>query len=101
MRKVSVFLMCLVSGALVCLGALAQDPAAGVIFFQLREFNIPFKNDPGNANVSLVRLYVSVDQGRNWQLSASSAPDGKHFRFSAPQDGLYWFAVQTVYKDSK
>lgn len=101
MRKLSVFLMCLVTGALLCLGAVAQDPSAGVIFFQLREFNIPFKNDPGNANVTLVRLYVSADQGKRWQLSASSAPDGKHFRFSAPKDGYYWFAVQTVYKDNK
>jgi hypothetical protein len=93
--------MSLASGGMLCFAALAQDPSAGVIFFQLREFNIPFKNDPNNANVALVRLYVSTDQGRKWQLSASASPDGKQFRFSAPQDGYYWFAVQTVYKDQK
>src|SRR5262245_41653822 len=101
MRKLSVLLMCLVSAAALSSAARGQDPSAGVIFFQLREFNIPFRNDPNNANVKEVRLYVSIDQGRHWQQSASAAPDGKQFRFSASADGYYWFAVQTIYKDGK
>ncbi len=101
MRKLTGLLLCLLSGGFVWLDAQAQEPGAGVIFFQLREFNIPFKNDPTNLNVALVRLYVSSDQGKTWQMSASSAPDGKQFRFSTPQDGYFWFAVQTVYKDGK
>jgi hypothetical protein len=101
MRKLSVLLMCLLSGGLVVLDAWAQEPTAGVIFFQLREFNIPFKNDPNNLNVTQVRLYVSTDQGRHWQMTSTAAPDGKQFRFSTPQDGYFWFAVQTVYKDGK
>jgi hypothetical protein len=93
--------MSLLGGGLVALGAWGQEPSAGVIFFQLREFNIPFKNDPTNLNVTQVRLYVSTDQGRHWQMTATAAPDGKQFRFSSPQDGYFWFAVQTVYKDGK
>jgi hypothetical protein len=101
MRNLSVLLMCMLGGGFVWLDAHAQEPTAGVIFFQLREFNIPFKNDPNNINVAQVRLYVSSDQGRGWRLSATVAPDGKQFRFSTPQDGYFWFAVQTVYKDGK
>lgn len=95
MRKFTAMLLCLAWGGL----AHAQDPNAGVIFFQLREFNIPFKNDPTNLNVAEVRLHVSRDQGKTWQMTASAAPDGKQFRFATPQDGLFWFAVQTIYKD--
>jgi hypothetical protein len=101
MRNLSVLLICVLGGGFVLLDAHAQEPTAGVIFFQLREFNIPFKNDANNTNVAQVRLYVSGDQGRGWQLIASVAPDGKQFRFSTPQDGYFWFAVQTVYKDGK
>ena len=75
MRKLSVLLMCLLSGGLVVLDAWAQEPTAGVIFFQLREFNIPFKNDPNNLNVTQVRLYVSTDQGRHWQMTSTDAPE--------------------------
>ena len=101
MRILSVLLVGMLGGGFAWLDAHAQEPTAGVIFFQLREFNIPFKNDPNNVNVAQVRLYVSSDQGRRWQIVASAAPDGKQFRFSTPQDGYFWFAVQTVYKDGK
>src|SRR5882672_7859093 len=96
MRKLSAsLLMCLLSGGLVWLDARAQDPTAGVIFFQHRQFNIPFKNDERNVNIAQLRLYVSTDQGRSWQHSVSAAPDARQFRYNAPQDGYYWFAVQT------
>jgi hypothetical protein len=99
MRKLlGLLLTCLLVGGLALEKARAQDPASGVIFFQHRQFNIPFKNDERNLNVVELRLYVSTDQGRNWKLSTRAAPDAKQFRFNAPQDGLYWFAVQTVDK---
>ena len=96
MRKLYVFLMCLASGGLFLTGALAQDPSAGVIFFQHRQFKIPFKNDQKNIKVTQVRLFVSSDQGRTWQFTANAAPEEQFFRFSTPTDGYFWFAVQTV-----
>jgi hypothetical protein len=51
MRNLSVLLICVLGGGFVLLDAHAQEPTAGVIFFQLREFNIPFKNDANNTNV--------------------------------------------------
>jgi len=94
MRKLSVLLACLVVGGLCWLDASAQEPAAGAIFFQHRQFKIPFKND--QRNVVQVRLYVSSDQGQTWQFTATASPQEQHFRFSTSQDGFYCFAVQTV-----
>jgi len=99
MRKL-VVLLCLMSGGLVCADVRAQD-GAGVIFFQHRQFKIPFKNDQKNINVAQVRLYVSTDQGRFWKFTATATPDEQNFRFSANQDGLFWFAVQTVDQQNK
>jgi hypothetical protein len=96
MRKLSVLLLCLLSSGFVWLDAEAQEPTAGVIFFQHRHFNIPFKNDQKSVNVAQLRLYVSSDQGRSWNFTAAAAPDSKQFRFDTPQDGYFWFAVQTV-----
>ncbi len=94
MRKLSVLLMCLLGGGLLWLDASAQEPTGGVIFFQYRQFKIPFKNE--QKNIVQVRLYVSNDQGRSWQYAANATPQEQSFRFSAPTDGFYWFAVQTV-----
>src|SRR5436190_2358591 len=96
MRKLSVLLMCVLCGGLLLLDAAGQEPNAGVIFFQHRQFKIPFKNDQKSLNVAQVRLYVSSNQGANWQHTATAAPEEQHFRFNTAQDGLYWFAVQTV-----
>ncbi len=96
MRKLSVIWVCVLSGGLAWLDACAQEPTGGAIFFQHRQFKIPFKNDQKSLGVTQVRLYVSSDQGRTWQFTATAAPEEQHFRFSTPQDGYYWFAVQTV-----
>ncbi len=94
MRKPSVFVWCLLAGALTAAVARAQEP--GVIYFQHRQFKIPFKNDQKGLNVAQVRLYVSTEQGRRWQFTANALPDEPSFRFATPNDGSFWFAVQTV-----
>lgn len=101
MRKWFVFLMCVLCGGYALLDSHAQEPLAGVIFFQHRQFKIPFKNDFKSANVNQVRLYVSSDQGRSWNLTATAAPEERHFKYSTPQDGFFWFAVQTVDTQNK
>ncbi|MBI3823907.1 MAG: hypothetical protein HY289_14660 [Planctomycetes bacterium] len=94
MRKLSVLLISVWCGTLVPSAAQAQDPAAGVIFFQYRQFRIPFNDTKGN--VKQVKLYVSTDQGQTWKLTSTAMPEEKHFRFSAAQDGFYCFDVQTI-----
>jgi RNA polymerase sigma factor (sigma-70 family) len=51
------------------------------------------------ADIKEVRLLVSADLGRTWQRVATISPDDDAFRFSAPQDGLYWLVAQTVHKN--
>ncbi|MBI2803998.1 MAG: hypothetical protein HYX68_03335 [Planctomycetes bacterium] len=101
MRTLFLLLMCLAVGGLVPIMACAQEPSAGVIFFQHRQFKIPFKNDQTTARITQVRLYVSTNQGRTWQYTATAAPIDQHFRFSTLHDGLYWFTVQTVDQQGK
>jgi RNA polymerase sigma factor (sigma-70 family) len=48
-----------------------------------------------------LRLYVSDDHGKKWQSIATISPDESAFHFVAPQDGVYWLAIQTVNKDGK
>jgi len=92
--RVKLLLMCILAAGLGWVGAYAQEPGAGVIFFQLRSFKIPFKTE--QRGVVQVRLYVSTDQGRRWHYTATAAPEDQQFRFSTPTDGYFWFAVQTM-----
>jgi len=46
-----------------------------------------------------LRLCVSDDKGKKWQLSATIPPDKSAFHFVAQRDGEYWLAIQTVSKD--
>jgi hypothetical protein len=49
--------------------------------------------------IAKVRLFYSEDQGKSWRLAKESAPTKDAVRFSAPRDGLYWFALQVIWKD--
>ena len=63
-----------------------------VIFFQHRQFKIPFKNDQKNGNITQVRLYVSRDQGRSWNLISGChgrRPRNRVFASTAAQDSLF------------
>ena len=59
-------------------------------------FRIPFNVDANNPRLLEVRLFVSEDQGQNWQRVSSVPPEQGGFQFRAEHDGLYFFTVQTV-----
>ncbi|MFO7905001.1 MAG: hypothetical protein R6U98_20215 [Pirellulaceae bacterium] len=63
---------------------------------QKREFAIPFSVDDRVAQAVEVHLYVSVDEGKNWQLHSRQPPNARHFVFRASRDGEYWFASRTL-----
>ncbi len=46
--------------------------------------------------VKQILLYVSKDQGGNWELVGGYPPDTQAAHFTAPADGLYWFRVATL-----
>lgn len=89
---------------LLALAALAGDsPVADkdVIPIKIRKFNIPTGLDSKEkALLEEVRLLVSRDQGKTWKkVQALPAEEGVRFPFTAPENGLYWFAFQYVLKD--
>lgn len=63
-----------------------------------RVFRIPFQtSQPNDRRLREVQLFVSTDRGVTWRSAATAAPDQGFFQqFTAPQDGLYWFAVRTI-----
>jgi PDZ domain len=71
-----------------------------VVEIQYRTIGIPFYVEPGKQNdIECLRLFVSQDRGKTWQRQAECKPNEKHFHFVAPDDGLYWFAMQIVGKN--
>ena len=62
-----------------------------------RSFRIPFNIEPEvRARIKEVKLCVSEDQGTTWRPISHTTPDAKVLTYRAPQDGEYWFAVQTL-----
>jgi hypothetical protein len=74
----------------------AAPPTGEQIYYtNQRVFLIPFTPGPDSANLSQVLLYVSEDLGKGYKLFSTNSPTDPKFRFTAPGDGWYWFAVQT------
>lgn len=63
-------------------------------FFSSRAFHIPFKVDP--TKTKEIILLVSRDQGKTWRRAAKMPSTDASFNFRAPEDGIYWFAIQHV-----
>ena len=60
-------------------------------------FYIPFQLSAQHASEPVeVHLYVSADQGAKWEPFQQQKINAERFRFTAPADGEYWFAVRTV-----
>lgn len=74
-------------------GAGAQMPAA--IPWSSRDLEVPYRWTGSIAGATSVVLYYSADQGRSWKTAGQAAPHVRSFRFNAPSDGEYWFAIRT------
>jgi hypothetical protein len=76
--------------------AAAQSTDAQLYYTRQPEMRIPFQRDAVN-RLKQVQLYVSTDQGRNWQLVQTAPPDAGFFPpYTAANDGTYWFAVRAL-----
>jgi hypothetical protein len=78
-------------------------PSAKVIYHNSRAFRIPFNIEPEErARIKEVLLCVSEDRGQTWKPVVSrTTPDKRALAYRAPQDGEYWFAVQTLDTEGK
>lgn len=70
------------------------SPTTKTLFSAERELMIPYRWS-GAAGGAKVVLYQSTDQGANWHVAGSAAPHVRSFRFLAPTDGTYCFAIRT------
>jgi hypothetical protein len=85
----------LLAGSLAAQG-IAEEPR--LIPSKERAFRIPFQtSQPNDRRLREVQLFVSTDRGSTWRLGATAAPEQGYFQqYTAPQDGLYLFAVRTI-----
>ncbi len=92
---------CHLLAALLLAGpAQAQAPVGDIVYSRQQTFRIPFRTDPGERRIQQVELFVSTDQGRNWQSYANAVPNAGSsegsFLFTATRDATYYFAVRTI-----
>jgi hypothetical protein len=81
-------------------GVAARADDGKPIVSQTRDITIPFVIEPANrGHIDHLTLLVSSDEGKTWKVAAKTTPELDHFDFSAPADGLYWFAVRTAQQD--
>ncbi len=66
------------------------------ILTRQQEFSIPYQMTP-NHSAREVQLFVSHDQGRHWRLISRGQPHLHSFRYRAPSDGEYSFAIRTLH----
>ena len=82
----------------------AQSEKSSTVHTNKQRFAIPFQFDAAELarlQTKEVRLYVSIDSGSTWQHVQSVDPNTRRFYVRAPKDGVYWFAVRTVGRDSR
>jgi hypothetical protein len=92
------------AGSLALVGLwlfLGQVP--GDIFFtnqRSHRIDVNFKDAP-RGQIRELRLFASLNQGRDWDLVQTIQPDKDHFVFHAPADGYYWLRVAVVNQQGK
>ena len=87
---------------LVCLIAPDWQPAPvdpTVYTVQQRAFRVPVQIESRRGEIEQIALFVSTDQGKAWRETGVISADEDSFRYVAPNDGVYWFAVQIVLKN--
>ena len=92
-------------GTIALLGLIAtpgQVPA-DVTPWNSPSMKIPIDYHPSKkGEIRDLLLYVSPDQGANWQQQAVATPEkDTNFNFTAPADGTYWFCMVVVDKSGK
>jgi hypothetical protein len=72
----------------------------GVHVIHMRDFKFPVMIDPPRrGQIKEIRLWVSADQGATWRRNGAITPNENFIPFRAPEDGLYWFAIQVIDQD--
>jgi hypothetical protein len=87
---------------MTCLLLLTGQAPADEVYFNQRAMKIPIDTPPGlRRQVKEFVLYVSADQGKNWERYGSELPDKDFFIFRTPKDGEYWFRIAAINSQGK
>ena len=73
-----------------------SDSGSDKVYVQQNRFQIPYQLDSADSQAVAVRLYVSTDLGRRWQLYTQQATTQPYFQVQVGQDGEFWFSPLTV-----
>ncbi len=74
----------------------ATNRETRAIATRLTGFSVPFKVDANDPSFVEVQLFLSKDNGKNWQLYDRTETNKKEFSFRSDGDGEYWFALRTL-----
>src|SRR5262245_61498560 len=80
--------------------ASAADDAVTTLGKRAFKFPVAVEGTPRDT-LQEFRLYASEDEGRTWNLVAMAPAASDFIPYTAPRDGMYWFAIQVVRKDGK
>ena len=62
-----------------------------------RAVNVPLRLDPARqAEIKEILLFISQDEGANWNLTTKARPEQKDITFSVTNDGIYWLRLATI-----
>ena len=71
-----------------------------VTVIEQRSFRIPVNlDDERKDKIKELRVFFSEDRGKSWRHAGDFEPTADGAVFNATEDGLYWFALQVVFKD--
>jgi hypothetical protein len=83
-------------------GQVILESTEQVSTIHTRRFNLPFVIAMDvQDQIENLKLFVSVDGGKSWKIEKNCKPTDKCVLFEAPNDGVYWFVLQVVYKNGK
>src|SRR5262245_59727728 len=83
------------------MGAEPVDLSPDIFVVEGRDFQMPLALNVSEASVEKIRLFVSTDLGKTWKPAGEFPPTAAKVGFKAPGDGVYYCAVQVMYKDCK
>jgi len=90
-------LLLLLLGVVTAMGDAMQDAERGVIVTTSRHFRLPIYCE-SRENIERFVLYQSTDEGKSWKLISKVTAEASSFTVKVPENGPYWFSVQTVSK---
>jgi hypothetical protein len=87
---------------LACLFVAPEPTDEKVHTVNQRAFRVPVLVDASRREeIRLLELHVSRDQGKTWAPCALIDPGRDSFLYTAPADGVYWFAVRLALKNDR